>query len=228
MAGFGIRANLHAMLDAIIMLDDFIHAIRVSIIAIVACVMWVLTFGASGGRGQPFGAAEGGGRQARRSRAWRRACLSRDRNQSQPDYSWLRTRPATIVASAAATCERSRGAPRVSRRSSVSVLPSRPESPHNLSSFLEPRSSRRPSWLVTAMVAAVAEGVHDGRCCGWGSGERRRWLGFSGGDCRLGFRRVREESGEGDAARPDLGRFRFHPIQSRPAPVSSFGPTCSN
>ncbi|PKI70508.1 hypothetical protein CRG98_009013 [Punica granatum] len=30
------------------------------------------------------------------------------------------------------------------------------------------------------MVAAVAEGVHDGRCCGWVSGERRRRLGFSG------------------------------------------------
>ncbi|PKI58030.1 hypothetical protein CRG98_021610 [Punica granatum] len=36
------------------------------------------------------------------------------------------------------------------RRSiSVNVLPSRPEPPLNLSLFLEPKPSRRPSWLAT-------------------------------------------------------------------------------
>ncbi|OWM69905.1 hypothetical protein CDL15_Pgr025754 [Punica granatum] len=55
------------------------------------------------------------------------------------------------------------------------------------------------------MVAAVAEVVHDGRCCGWGSDERRRRRGFSGGDCRLGFRDESGGEGEVDPTRVDFG-----------------------
>ncbi|OWM66630.1 hypothetical protein CDL15_Pgr010281 [Punica granatum] len=65
-------------------------------------------------------------------------------------------------------------------------LPQRPVRGHGvcLASYISIAAPAEPATIMArdGMVAAVAEGDHDGHCCGWGSGERRRWLGFSGGE----------------------------------------------